>query len=71
MFEHSMARSPVAASVLLLGSSVTSVGSALLTRHIPATVPGGAKTAASLVVVALGLFPSTLLTQTSPPWQVA
>lgn len=70
VLERGMTRSPVFASVLLLAWSATSVGAALLTRHIPASVSGGAKMAAGLVVIALGLIPLTLLTPTSPPWHL-
>lgn len=70
MLERGMAHSAVTASVLLLAWSATSVASALLTRHIPASVSGGTKMAVGLVVVALGLIPLTVLTPASAAWQL-
>ncbi len=69
MAERGMARTPIAASLLVLGWSATSVVAALLTRYIPASVSGGARMAVGLVVIAVGLIPLTLLTTTSQAWQ--
>jgi predicted MFS family arabinose efflux permease len=70
LLERGMARSTIAASVLLLAWSATSVVSALLTRRIPASVSGGAKLSVGLVVVAVGLVPLTTLTPGSTTWHL-
>jgi predicted MFS family arabinose efflux permease len=70
LLERGMARSTIAASVLLLAWSATSVVSALLTRRIPASVSGGVKMSVGLVVVAAGLLPLTTLTPGSTTWHL-
>ncbi|GAA0949425.1 MFS transporter [Kribbella koreensis] len=70
VLERGMARSPVFASVLLLSWSAISVAAALLTRHLPPRLSGGAKMAGGLVVITIGLIPMTLLTPTSAPWHL-
>ncbi|MEV6639283.1 MFS transporter [Amycolatopsis sp. NPDC051371] len=67
MLENGLALSPVTAALVVLAWSATSVVSALLTRRLPATLSGGARMSAGLVVVAAGLVPLAFVTPGSSP----
>jgi MFS family permease len=62
MLEKGLALSPLAAALVVLAWSATSVLSALLTRRLPATLSGGARLSGGLVVVAAGLVPLAFVT---------
>jgi MFS family permease len=67
MLENGLALSPLTAALVVLTWSATSVVSALLTRRLPATLSGGARMSAGLVVVAAGLAPLAFVTPGSGP----
>jgi MFS family permease len=67
MLENGLALSPLPAALVVLAWSATSVVSALLTRRLPATLSGGARLSAGLVVVAAGLVPLAFVTPGSGP----
>ena len=65
MLEKGLALSPLVAALTVLVWSATSVVSALLTRRLPATLSGGARMSAGLLVVSAGLVPLAFLTPDS------
>jgi MFS family permease len=70
VLERGMSHSPVAASMIMLAWSATSVVSALLTRRIPQRFSGSVRMSGGLVGVSAGLIPLTMLTPHSPTWQL-
>lgn len=67
MLENGLALRPLAAALVVLGWSATSVLSALLTRRLPASFSGGARLSAGFLVVAAGLVPLAFVTPASSP----
>lgn len=71
VLERGTGRSGLAAATLLLAWSVTSVVTAVLTRHLPGRLStGGGALCVGLVVIAVGLVPLALLTRDLPAWQL-
>ncbi|SDH67377.1 MFS transporter [Pseudonocardia oroxyli] len=66
VLERGLAHNAVVAAAILLSWSGTSVVAALLARRIPARVSGGARMAAGLLVLAVGLLPIAVLTTATP-----
>ncbi|MGD9985886.1 MFS transporter [Pseudonocardia sp.] len=68
VLERGLAQSAVAASVILLAWSLTSVLASLGARQLPAGLSGGARLAIGLAVAAAGFVPLALLTPASGLW---
>jgi MFS family permease len=68
MLERGLGRSPLAAALILVVWSATSVVTALLTRRLPARIPGFLRLSVSLVIIAAGMGALAELSTGSGLW---
>jgi predicted MFS family arabinose efflux permease len=66
VLQRGMARSAIAASLILLAWSATSVVTSLLARRVPLRISGGVRLSGGLVLVGIGLIPLAALTPDAP-----